>query len=78
MAELKILEKQQPIPKESLGHIQDFLNSLAAKDVRAFSLSFVTRSGDKINFCAGAKDNYSDLLAAVDYGRHRIIAGGDE
>lgn len=68
---INLLPTQQPVSREGLRNLQEFLHMLADKDIQAYGLCFVHRDGSIHEIHSDAEDVYK-LNAAVDFLSARV------
>lgn len=71
-ADLHLIEKKQPLPKESLEALVPFLEGIIAGDIQSFAIAAINRDGLASTGFYTA-DKASALVGAVEWLKLRII-----
>jgi hypothetical protein len=72
---IKLLPKVQPIAKETLEDLHEFVRSLEAKDIQSFAVCYVSRDGSQGAFYNSNDDSKHSLNSAVDFLSYRVKSG---
>jgi hypothetical protein len=76
MTNLSIVDKRQPIDKDGLELLKDFLEMVAAKEVTGYAIAYTTRDGEvgSISACAEGSYTQAQLAHAMGFSAIRVLS----
>jgi hypothetical protein len=76
MSNLSVVDKRQPISKDGLEYLKDFLQMVADKEVTGYAIAYATRDGEVGNISACAEGSYTQaqLAHAMGFSAIRVLS----